>query len=518
MIDLSSLPDDPGCYLFKDATGSIIYIGKAKNLKKRIRSYFQTRDHDTKTTLLIAHIDDIDLIVTNTEVEALILENNLIKKHQPQYNIDLKDAKSYAFIQLSDEEFPRISIARYRGGKKNGTLFGPFVSAGERDRIFYLIKKTFRLRSCRRMKKRPCLRYHIGNCSGPCQGAISYQEYQYQVKKAEMLLKGKNTELVSELRTDMEISSQNLDFERAMQIRDQITAIQHLTNRQNIQRQNEALEHVINFIVRDGIVYLLLFTVEKGTLASKEEYVFKETPEFFDEFFVQYYGENTPPKEIIIPVMPQDTSMDAYLSHQRGTKVLLTVPKQGIKLQLLRLVIKNIEASLLVKYLRLTELKEVLDLNDIPRVIECFDVSHLSGTGMVGSMVRFTNGKPDKTHYRRFRLRETNGIDDVAGIAELVRRRYTRLKNEDADYPDLIIVDGGKGQLSAAERELTHLELTIPLVSIAKREEEIYKPGRNLPLSVPALAPASLLVQEIRDEAHRFAISYQRQTRKEHIH
>lgn len=517
MINLTSLPHEPGCYLFKDATGTIIYIGKAKNLSKRVRSYFQKREHDPKTTLLLTQIEDVDVIVTNTEVEALILENNLIKKHQPQFNIDLKDAKSFAFIHISDEEFPCISIARYRGGKKNGTLFGPFVSASERDQILSVIKKTFQLRSCRRMKKRPCLRFHIGNCSGPCQGAISPTEYQHQVKKAEMLLKGKNTELVQDLRADMELSAGRLEFERAIQIRDQIAAIEHLTDRQNIQRQNEADEHVINFIVRDGVVYLLLFTVEKGTLASKQEYVFKETHEFFDEFIVQYYGENKPPKEIIVPVMPDDVSMDAYLSLRRGTKVLLTVPKQGVKLQLLKLVFKNIEASLLVKYIRLTELKEVLHLADIPWIIECFDVSHLSGTGMVGSMVRFTNGKPDKQHYRRFRLRETQGIDDPAGIAELVRRRYTRLKNEDGDYPDLVIVDGGKGQLSAAECELGKLNLNIPLISIAKRKEEIHVPGKAMPLPVPDNAPASLLVQEIRNEAHRFAISYQRQTRKEQI-
>ncbi len=518
MIDISRIPDDPGCYQFLDTEGTIIYIGKAKNLKKRVKSYFGKHSHDAKTTALIAAINDIDVIVTNTEVEALILENTLIKKHQPRFNIDLKDAKSYAFISISDDEYPSIGIARYRGGKRKGTLYGPFVSAAERDYILQVIKKTFLLRSCRRMKKRPCLRYHIGRCAAPCQGLITPEEYRSRVRAAEMLLSGKNKELLRDLHNEMETASAALDYERAMEIRNQITAITRLTDRQHILRQHDEDEHIINYLVVNGIVYLLLFRIEKGTLCGKEEFVFPETPNFFDEFFVQYYGDTIPPREVIIPHEPLDESMSSYLSYLRGTKVQVTVPKQGEKMHLLRLVTRNIESLLLSKYNRLIELKEALDLPDIPAIIECFDVSHLSGTGMVGSMVRFAGGKPDKRNYRRFSLRETTGIDDPAGIAELVRRRYRRLIREEETLPDLIIVDGGTGQLRAAESELGKLGVTIPLISIAKRNEDIYRPDRRLPLPIPRDAPASLLVQEIRDEAHRFAVTYQRQTRKKMIH
>jgi len=513
MIDLKVLPHDPGCYLFKDAEGTIIYIGKAKNLKKRVSSYFQKTDHGAKTNRMVSEAADLDFIITASEVEALILENTLIKRHQPKFNIDLKDAKSYAFIRISDDPFPRIGIARYRGGKKGGSLYGPFVSAAERDHVLAFIKQTFHLRTCRKMTKRACLRSHLGTCSAPCQGKVSEPEYQYLVKSADLLLKGKNQDLITGLKEEMEKHALMQEFEQALTIRDQITAIERLSERQYVQRQKQANEHIINYQIVSGTVYLILFTIERGTLTSKEEFVFPDTEEFLEEFIIQYYANVRPPNELILPVMP-DSTIEEYLSNIRETRVTLIVPVQGAKKHLLDLVMKNIEASFFAGKMRLIELGEALNLPAPPEVIECFDISHLSGTGTVGSMVSFRDGRPDKKNYRRFRIKTVEGIDDFSSIAEVVKRRYSRLKKDELPLPDLIIIDGGQGQLHAAEAELKNLDLSIPLISIAKREEEIYATKRAMPIPLSRKSPASLLVQEIRDEAHRFAITYQRQIRR----
>ena len=352
LLDPAKIPTDPGCYLFKDTEGTIIYIGKAKNLKKRVSSYFQKSDHGTKTTLMVSEAADLDFIITASEVEALILENTLIKRHQPKYNIDLKDAKSYAFIQISDDSFPRIGIARYRGGKKGGSLYGPFVSAAERDQVLSFIKQTFHLRTCRKMTKRACLRSHLGTCSAPCQGKVSEPEYQYQIRSADLLLKGKNQDLISDLKTKMAEHADQEEFEQALTIRDQITAIERLSERQYVQRQKQANEHIINFQLVAGMVYLILFTIERGTLTSKEDFVFPETEEFLEEFIIQYYATVKPPNELILPEMPDETIQD-YLSDIRGTKVTITIPVHGAKKHLLDLVTRNIEASFFSGKMRL---------------------------------------------------------------------------------------------------------------------------------------------------------------------
>jgi excinuclease ABC subunit C len=515
-ISYTGLPPDPGCYLFKNAHGVIIYVGKAKNLKKRVSTYFQKTSREAKTSLMLCEAAGLDFIVTSSEVEALILENTLIKRHQPKFNIDLKDAKSYAFIRISDDPYPRIGIARYRGGKKGGTLYGPFVSAAERDQVLAFIKNTFHLRTCRKMTKRACLRYHLGTCSAPCQGKVSEPEYRYMVSSADLLLRGKNQDLVAGLRDSMSLHAQEQEYEKALSLRNQITAIERLSERQVVQRQKQADEHIIHFQVSSGTVYLILFTIERGTLTSKEEFIFPETEDFLEEFIVQYYAGVKPPHELILPEIP-DPSVAEYLSGIRGTRVTITVPKQGEKKRLLDLVSRNIEASFFAGKMRGIELGEALRLPGPPDHIECFDISHLSGTDTVGSMVSFRDGKPEKKNYRRYRIKTVEGIDDYAAIAEVVKRRYTRLMKEGSPFPDLIIIDGGQGQLKVAAEELSRLKLDIPLISIAKREEEIYVPGRPRPLPLAKKSPASLLVQEIRDEAHRFAIRYQRQTRRKRI-
>ncbi len=505
------IPSQPGCYIFRDSKGRIIYIGKAKVLKKRVSSYFQKNPHDPKTEALLEHISSVDFIVTDNETEALLLENNLIKKHKPRYNIDLKDSKRYAFIQLTDEPYPRLVIARKRGRK--GRFYGPFVSATERNHVTDLLIRSFKIRTCRKMPKRPCIRYHLGLCRAPCVGRITEQEYNDQIEKIKKVLGGKRGKLISGLKEEMKAASASQRYEKAAQLRDEIVALESLSEQQKVERGKRFDEDIINYMEKDGTIYLNLFNIYKGTLLNRQEFTFDYREDFLDEFIKRFYAENRIPNEIIIP-RKIDSGIAGYLSRLKKGKVRIIIPKKGERKKLLSLVKKNIEISLFGDTSKLEELKKVLKLTQLPRVIECFDISHLGGTSAVGSMVQFRSARPDKSNYRRFRLRMPEKIDDFAAIAEVVRRRYSRLKDEKSEMPDLIIIDGGKGQLSAASNELRKLGLVIPAISIAKRLEEIFFPGSRFPLRLSKKEKALRLIQEIRDEAHRFAIAYNRLLRK----
>jgi len=511
MIDLEIIPHLPGCYLFKGSGGVVLYVGKAKDLKKRVKSYFQKRDLDPKTSALVQAARDLDFIVTDTEVEALLLENALIKRHRPRYNIALKDSKRYACIHLTDDDFPRIRISRKGAGK--GTFFGPFVSARERDCVFEVVRKTFGLRTCKNLPKTACLRYHMGACCGPCIGKITKAEYHERVKRAESVLKGKTKELIASMREEMTELSASQKFERAIELRDEIRSLENLQDRQNVERQKKFDEDVLGYIVEEGNVYLMLFKVYKGTLEGKEDFVFAYGENFLEEFLVQYYSEIEPPEELIVPE-PLEESMVGFLTHLKGRKVKITVPRRGAKKDLLELAKKNVTIGFFGDRNKLEALQKALNLSKRPNVIECFDISHISGTATVGSMVQFRGGRPDKQNYRRFKIQSVDGIDDFASIAEVVRRRYSRLKSECQKMPYLIVIDGGKGQLWAASQELRKLGLSIPIISIAKKEEDIYVLGSLCPLDVKKDETASLFVQEMRDEAHRFAIKYNRLLRK----
>ncbi len=515
MIDLTTLSDNPGCYLFSDETGTVIYVGKAKNVKKRVTSYFQKTDHDPKTRNLIARISSVSVMVTNTETEALLLENNLIKKHQPKYNIDLKDAKRFAYIELTREPFPRIGFAR-RTSSGEAIYFGPFVSAAERDAILRVIKRTFCLRSCKKMPKRACLRYHMKSCSAPCIGLISENDYHIQVERATALLKGKSSELLALLRKGIAECSAAQDYERALVLRNQMTAIEHLAERQHVERPKETDQDIIGYTIAHDTVFLMVFSIEKGLLTGKQEYVFDNREDFFEEFLVQYYADRLPPAELILS-HEVDEALAGYLEEKKGKRVQVTVPRIGEKKKLLDLVEKNIDQAFLKNELKVKDLQVTLNLADEPDVIECFDISHLSGTAMVGSMVQFRNGMPDKKNYRRFKIKTIEGIDDVASIAEIVKRRYHRLVEENSNLPDLIIIDGGKGQLSAALEAVQDLDLVIPVIALAKREEEVYLPGEMLPRRLDPKGMALRYLQEIRDEAHRFAIAYHRLLRSKKL-
>ncbi|MBA2850860.1 excinuclease ABC subunit C [Methanococcus maripaludis] len=525
MINISDIPKNPGCYIYKNESGTVIYVGKAKNLKKRVSSYFNKKNHDPKTESLVKSIYEMEFIVTDNEVEALILENTLIKKYSPKYNIDLKDSKNYAYIYISEEDFPRIGISRNKS--KKGKFYGPFTSAKERDYVLDVLKKTFKIRSCKNMHKRPCLRHHIKNCTAPCSGDITSKDYLNQIKKAEHVLKGHIDSLIDELKIEMDNKSKNLQFEEALLIREEINAIERLKTRQNVKRDVKYNEDVISILEKSGKLHIMVFNVLKGTLFDRKYFEFDYTENFFEEFLIQYYSENEVPSEIIISELPKNLEEDnneyssdailEYLSKKKGSKVAFKIPKQGEKKQLLDLAIKNLEIYVNGNEIKVQSLKNKLMLDKSPNIIECFDISHLSGTSTVGSMVQFRNGKPDKKNYRRFKIKTVSGIDDFKSISEVVFRRYSKLLEENLELPDLIIIDGGKGQLSSAFSELRKLKLKIPLISIAKREEEIYTPGIENPLPIKKNEKASLFIQEIRDEAHRFAINYNRLLRKKEL-
>jgi excinuclease ABC subunit C len=511
VVDYSRIPHEPGCYLFKDASGRIIYVGKAKDLRKRVSSYFLKDDLDPKTSALVAKISSLDYVVTSNEQEALILENTLIKKHQPHYNIDLKDSKKYAYILLTEEIFPRLMVARKKIEK--GEYFGPFVSAERRDAILRFANNVFRLRTCKKLPKRVCLRHQMGRCTAPCVGEVSQKEYLMQVADARRLLSGKESPLLEDLRTRMQAAAKKQDYEGAKVLRDQITALESLQEKQRMETQKRYDQDIINYVVDSDVVHLAVFKAHAGILSEMTDFEFPQKEEFLEEFILQYYSEEPVPKEVILPEKIP-VALLSFLEMRRGGSVDVTVPLRGEKKDLLELVKKNVEKSFKEGDLDLADLQEKLGLEKKPKTIECFDVSHISGSDSVGSMVRFVDGRPDKSGYRRFKIRSIEGIDDPAMMAELVRRRYTRIKEENGDFPDLIVVDGGSTQLSAAFGELRKLKVKIPIIGLAKKNEEVYFPGFAEPVSFDRKSRAVLLLQNVRDEAHRFAIKYHKILRK----
>lgn len=509
-----NLPNSPGCYIFKDKSDKVIYVGKAKNLKKRIKNYINNKELDIKTQSMLLHVESFDFLVTDSETEALILENTLIKKYQPKYNIRLKDAKSHTFILLTNEKFPRVLIARQKKGE--GKFYGPFISASERDYVLEFIRKTFSLRTCKKLPKKPCLRFHMNSCEAPCIGKIDEENYNKKIENVKLVLSGHTDQLIKKMQSNMKKYSENNNFELALKTREQIKALEYLNQHQKMLREKKFNEDIINYKIKDEKVYLILFNIDKGMLHNKNEFVFDYNQDFLEEFIVQYYSENSVPKEVIVPEKVSK-SIDEFLSKKRGSKVLITNPLKGEKKQLLDLVEKNVDLTFFADFEKVEALKNRLKLENLPSVIECFDISHLSGSAVAGSMVQFRSGKPDKNNYRRFKIKTVDKIDDCAAIAEVVHRRYNRLKIEKKELPDLIIIDGGRGQLNAALQELRKLDLKISVISIAKQFEEIYLPNFTMPLRLEKKDKALCFIQEIRDEAHRFAIKYNRFLREKEL-
>ncbi|MDD1673577.1 MAG: excinuclease ABC subunit UvrC, partial [Methanomicrobiales archaeon] len=395
-------------------------------------------------------------------------------------------------------------------------FFGPFVSARERDNVLHLVKRLFRLRTCRRLPRRPCLRSFMHSCSAPCMKVMTPDAYGEQVKRAVHVLRGNIRPLLEELRAEMAGHAERLEFEQARDIRDQIGALERLEIRQHVEKQSHFDQDILAYLVHGDQVTVLLFSVFHGRLADKEEFNFAFHEHFLEEFLVQYYSERKPPRELILSD-PVDPSLAEFLSIRKGGQVMVTVPQKGAKMRHLDLVQKNLVVAVGSGELKGEALRHALRLPDTPRVIECFDISHFSGTSTVGSMVQFREGRPEKSQYRRFRIRSAGSQDDLSAMAEVVHRRYARLMREGSELPDLIVVDGGKGQLHIALAELQKIGLSIPLIAIAKREEEMYVPGLSLPLPLSKKDRGSLFIQEIRDEAHRFAHAYHTLLRRKEV-
>ena len=542
---LSELPDRPGVYIMKNAQGKIIYIGKAKVLKNRVRSYFDGSEHNghRAATLMLPYIRDIEWIITESEEEALILEANLIRKHTPKYNVLLKDDKHFPYLAFSVKEpFPRLSLSR--SVKKDGRqYFGPYMSSRYIDKLIDIAARLFRIRECSmelpaKHPVRPCLNYHIGRCSAPCAGLISQEDYARDVESARLMLEGKRDDLIDKWQREMEEASANLDFETAMKKRDAIQALQASGTRQKTDTSDPNLSLDVVTLRRNGdMAAAVILEYRKGVLMGRRHYRLEckledDETEIFRQMVLPWYMEAPLiPAEIATDiVLPDDRKeLEAALSKQAGRKVSFSTPQRGEKLGFLKLAGANADMILVEmraevqKYSeidqRVFELQKVLGLKKTPFRIECVDISHLSGTNTVASLVAFKNGRPDKANYRKFIIKTVEGVDDFASMREVMTRRIRRLENEGVPMPDLWVCDGGKGQVDATMQILKELghDQDLPLIGLAKRLEEIVFPDDRKSIVLHRTSPALKLLQNARDEAHRFAITYQRSKRKKDL-
>ncbi|MFA5049822.1 MAG: excinuclease ABC subunit UvrC [Candidatus Micrarchaeia archaeon] len=513
---VSEMPVQTGVYIFKDKYGTIIYIGKAKNIKKRVQSYFSSKKiQSPKTQLLAKNIGSIDYIIVNNEIEALLLENKLIKKHSPKYNIDLKDSKTYAYIAISSEKFPRIYCTRKITGSDQ--YFGPYVDSHLRKKVMGLCIKIFRIRTCRNLPKKECLSYHMGICTAPCINKISEKKYLRQVLEAAEFLGGKTARAIKKLTADMKRASDALEYETALEKKGQLDAINYLNEKQRVDLIKKFDQDVIAYDIFGEKIKIVMFSISKGVVLGKKEFSFDYDEDAFESFIKMYYSNNYVPEEIILnrkfwEKKQEKNLIEKYLKRLTGKCTRIIVPKLGEKLEILKIAEKNLEHEMENKILK--ELKEKLGLSKIPVAIECFDVSNLGEKFIVGGMTRWVNGNPDKNNYRRFEIRGVNGQNDVSSIKEIVYRRYKKLKEENLKYPDLILIDGGIGQLNAAVSALDGLKIKIPAISLAKKEEEIYFRNCKTPLRLDKNLEMMRYLRKIRDSAHNFTIAYNRKKRE----
>ncbi|MCK8828193.1 excinuclease ABC subunit UvrC [Natroniella acetigena] len=534
-VKAKNLPCEPGVYLMKDQTCQIIYVGKAKSLRKRVKSYWQSSKQRFKTKVLVDRIADFEYIVTDTEVEALILENNLIKKYNPKFNIQLKDDKTYPYIKVTIVEvYPRVYKTRIV--KNDGSrYFGPYTDVKAVNDLLELVADLFSLRDCKRdlttdKEERACLNYHIEKCHAPCINEISQTEYNELIAQVIMILEGKEENLVEQLEVKMEQAAKGLEFETAAKLRDQIKAINKVTQKQKVVAEKLVNQDIIALATEDNDICLQLLIVRSGRLIGKEDFIFADSNDFIEvvtAFLQQYYDQvYYIPEEILLEFMIDDLPViEEWLQHKKGAKLEVKVPQQGQKKRLVDLAARNARYNL--KEYRFKEkfssqqldkgvkqLQQELGLKQPPVRIEGFDISNLQGTDTVASLVSFQNGQPYKKGYRRFKIKTVQGQDDFAAMNEVVQRRYSRLVEEGREFPDLILIDGGKGQLNSALKVLDELgQKGQQIISLAKREEEVFVPGKEEAVRLSRNSAGLYLLQRVRDEAHRFAVSYHRKLR-----
>lgn len=538
---LENLPANPGVYQFFDKSQKIIYVGKAKNLRNRVRSYFQNGITSPKTLAMVSKVEDLQLIVTDSEVEALVLENNLIKEYKPRYNINLKDDKSFPYIRVTNEPYPQIYPTR--NIEKDGSkYFGPYTEVKSMKNSLRLINKIFKIRSCKyfiddevieKKKIKVCLDYHIKKCDGPCEGLISQVDYNSMVNQVIKLLRGKTEDLIAELNSEMNSAASNLNFEKAAEIRDKIDQLKVYSSKQKIVTNDFIDRDIIGCATEGKDVSATILNVRNGKLVGKRQFNLtadanEELDQIYSAVIRFYYSEFVEiPKEIVVEVQPfdYDTLLEwfkqkeskepKFIIPQRKseTKSLLEMCRQNAILQLKEIQLQRMKKEGNVPYV-LAALKRDLRLKNIPNRIECFDISNLQGTDTVASMVVFVDGKPKKSEYRKFIINEVEGPNDFASMMEVIKRRYSRVVEENQTPPDLIMVDGGKGQLSSAIKILKEINLAnFEIIGLAKRLEEVFLPEHSEAQTIPRTSSSLKLLQHIRDEAHRFAITFHRQRR-----
>ena len=546
---LKRLPDRPGVYLMKDARGTVIYVGKAQSLRNRVRSYWQKQSIGPEGQLIRSVIDrvaDLEYTMTDSVSEALLLEINLVKRHRPRYNVRLKDDKSYPFIKITAEDFPRVERTR-KLPADGSRYFGPYASASSVDDAMNLIRRLFPFRTCtldihegRKAIERPCLLYHIKRCQAPCVGYIGKADYRADIEQIERFLEGRQEVVARELTRQMQAASEATEYERAAALRDKVKAIERTMESQKMAAHKTTEEDVLGLARQDAQAAVQLFAVRGGKMVGRDVFLLDAPREFDDAtvlsgFVQQYYERATSvPPDVLMPVLPEDApELEAFLAARREGAVHLHVPRRGEKRELLDLAARNAAETLQREHARwladqgktlaaLEELSDALSLPVVPMRIECYDISNFQGAQSVGSMVVFEEGRPRTGEYRRFRIKEVEGPNDFASHQEVLRRRFKRARTGEEgseeelrwQLPDLVVIDGGKGQLSAAKAVLDELGYhDLAVVGLAKEREEIFLPDRDEPVLLAVTSPALYLMQRLRDEAHRFAITYHRSLR-----
>lgn len=550
---LTYLPDKPGVYLFKNENGDVIYVGKAVSLKNRVRSYFRKDGQKIpKVAAMMKRAADLDYIITDSEVEALILESNLIKEYRPRYNVLLRDDKSYPFLKVTlNEEYPRVFRTR-RLLKDGARYFGPYTRVGAVDETLRLLKKLFPFRSCKQKtpvnRGRPCLNYHINRCLGPCCGLVGKKDYREMIDQVVLFLEGRQGEVIKNLKARMEKAAENLEFEKAAEIRDQLKAVEEVVEKQKVLSSGQEDQDVVAMARGATAVCVMIFFIRGGKLIGRDHFTLDGTEhldraEILTSFLKQYYHRaEFIPREILVEEVVEEEIdvLSRWLSERRGGRVYIRVPRRGEKKKLVEMAGKNAllvlqeeEAGRLSRREdakeALEDLARALELQEFPQRLECYDISNIQGTNTVASMVVFEEGRPARDQYRKFKIKTVEGPDDFASMREVITRRFKRAKEErelinsgrlstkEARFhrlPQMVLIDGGKGQLSAAVSAMQETGYGhIPAFGLAKEEELIFAPGSPEPVYLPRDSRALHLVQRLRDEAHRFAITYHRALR-----
>jgi excinuclease ABC subunit C len=537
---LKNLPDKPGIYQFLNDKGKVIYVGKARSLRSRVRSYFHNGNISARTNALVSKIADVQVIITDNEIEALVLENNLIKDLKPRYNINLKDDKSFPFIKITNEPFPRVYPTR-RLTRDGSRYFGPYTSVHTMKSALRMINQIFRIRSCKlnitqeaieKKKFKICLDYHIKKCDGPCEGLVTGPDYAEMVNEVVKVLKGKTDDLISDLNVKMNALVAELEFEKAAEIRDKISQLKSISEKQKIVSEDREDRDIIAIASEGKDCTGSILNIRNGKLVSKKQLTLgieheDDSAVIYSALIKFYYADFVEvPKEIVVETEPADCpTINEWLNLKSNRRVKIFVPQRGNQRSLLKMCKEN--AILQLKELQLQKMKNEggvpysvsalqrdLHLKELPRKIECFDISNLQGTDTVASMVVFEDGKPKKSQYRKYIIKDVTGPDDFLSMQEVIRRRYIKLKEEGGILPDLIMVDGGKGQLSSAVEILDELGFqNYNIVGLAKRLEEVFHPGKSDPETINKTSSGLRLLQQIRDEAHRFAITFHRNRR-----